>query len=194
MWMTARSLHGSASTVHIRGWQTEVILMIEGLMPFHLNLATWSWLKPMPTKGRGKWRTGGRRSCMIVEHQVTDAIPSYFMKNQWTGCSPVLHWNWLFLITHHKGYLPLYSCAGWVGKVCHHHPRGINSKREWDWGNVPQSVNCMLPTQWQTVETALGWVNRKLCVFLWMHLLECPCWIKGEKFNVEGLGVCRSQC
>ena len=31
---------------------------------------------------------------------------------------------------------------------------------------VPQSVNCLTPAQHQTGETPLGWVSRKLCVFL----------------------------
>ena len=34
------------------------------LMPFHWRQVTWSWLKLMPTGGRGKWRTGGRRNHM----------------------------------------------------------------------------------------------------------------------------------
>ena len=32
---------------------------------------------------------------------------------------------------------------------------------------VPQSVNCLLPAQHQTGETPLGWVNRKICAFMW---------------------------
>ena len=57
---------------------------------------------------------------------------------------------------------------------------------------MPQSVNCLPLAQHQTDKTPLGWVNRKLCMFLWTFL-EPPCWIKGEKFDVEGLGVCGSQ-
>ena len=34
------------------------------LIPFHLRQMAWSWLELMPTRGRGKWRTGGRRNCM----------------------------------------------------------------------------------------------------------------------------------
>ena len=33
---------------------------------------------------------------------------------------------------------------------------------------APQSVNCLSPSQCQTGETPLGWVNRKLCAFIWM--------------------------
>ena len=32
---------------------------------------------------------------------------------------------------------------------------------------VPQSANCPSPAQHQTGKTPLGWVNRKLCAFLW---------------------------
>ena len=38
--------------------------MTGGLMPFHWRKVTWSWLKLMPTGGRGKWRTGGGRNHM----------------------------------------------------------------------------------------------------------------------------------
>ena len=38
--------------------------MMGKLMPFHWNHVTWSWLKPMPTGGGGKWRTSGRRNHM----------------------------------------------------------------------------------------------------------------------------------
>ena len=38
-----------------------------------------------------------------VECQVMEGIPSYIMKNQQTGCSRVLCWNWLFLITPIEG-------------------------------------------------------------------------------------------
>ena len=58
---------------------------------------------------------------------------------------------------------------------------------------APQSENCPLPAQHQTGETPLGWVNRKLHAFLWTFsgafLLD-----QGWKVDVEGLGVCGSQC
>ena len=55
-----------------------------------------------------------------------------------------------------------------------------------------QSVNCLPPAQHQTDETSLGWINRRLCMFVQMFSGP-PCWIKGKKFNTEGLGVCGSQ-
>ena len=38
------------------------ITMIIRPMPFHWNQVTWSWQKPMPTKGWEKWKTSGRRN------------------------------------------------------------------------------------------------------------------------------------
>ena len=49
-----------------------------------------------------------------------------------------------------------------MGQMHHHHPRGTNSIREWDWGST---TKCEL-TQHQTGETPLGWVNRKLHAFI----------------------------
>ena len=62
MWMVVGSLQRGSSAVHVRGWETEMVLWQEKLMPFHCNQVTWSWLKPMTTRRRGKWRTGGRRN------------------------------------------------------------------------------------------------------------------------------------
>ena len=75
----------------------------EKLMPFHWNQMIWSWLKLMPTEGGGKWRTGGRRNHTKWSARFAEGIPSYLMRNQWTGCSWVLHWNWLFLIISTEG-------------------------------------------------------------------------------------------
>ena len=35
--------------------------------------------------------------------------------------------------------------------------------------DAPQNANCLPPAKHQTDETPLGWVNRKLCVFLWVY-------------------------
>ena len=89
------------------------------------------------------------------------------MKNQQTGWSQVLHWNWLFLITPAKGTpLCMVVWAEWTRctTIALQEQTLEGSETE----EVPWSVNCLPATQWQTVETPLGWVNRKLCVFLWM--------------------------
>ena len=50
-----------------------------------------------------------------VECQVAEGIPSYLMKNQWTGCSQVLHCNQLFLITHTEGTpFCMIVCTKWA--------------------------------------------------------------------------------
>ena len=38
-----------------------------------------------------------------VKHQVAEGVPSYLVKNQWTGHLQVLHQNWLFLIAPAEG-------------------------------------------------------------------------------------------
>ena len=39
-------------------------IMTGRLMSFHWRQVIWSWLKQLPTRGRGKWRTSGRRNHM----------------------------------------------------------------------------------------------------------------------------------
>ena len=50
-----------------------------------------------------------------VECQVVEDVPSYLMKNQQMGCSWVLPWNSLSLITPKKG-TPSVCLWGWSGK------------------------------------------------------------------------------
>ena len=151
--------------------------------------ATWSWLKPNAYKGKRKVKDWWEEDPYKVECWVAEGVPSYCVKNQQAGCSWVFHWNWLFLITPTSGTPPLYSCGGWVGKVHHHHTRGTNSRRNWDWGSA---------TKWELSATGPAtdsWDSSRLdkqealgipCG----HFLEHPCWIKGKKFDVEGSGVC----
>ena len=54
-------------------------------------------------KGKRKVKDWWKEEPYEVECQVTDGVPSYLMKNQCTGQSQVLHWNWLFLITPARG-------------------------------------------------------------------------------------------
>ena len=50
--------------------------------------------------GRRKVKDWWEKEPYKVECQVAEGIPSYLIRNQQTGCSWVLQWNWLFLITH----------------------------------------------------------------------------------------------
>ena len=64
-------------------------------------------------KGRRKVKDWWEEEPYEMECRITEGIPSYLMKNQWTGCSQVLHWNWLLLIIPIMG-APL--CSGVWGK------------------------------------------------------------------------------
>ena len=126
-----------------------------------------------------------------LENQFAEGVPSYLVKNQWTGCSQVLHQNWLFLITPAKG--TSLCTAVWAEQArCTTTALEEQTAEGSETEEAPLSMNCLPPTQQQTVETLLGRVNRRLCVFLQMFtrasLLD-----QGWKFDVEGPGVCRSQ-
>ena len=120
--------------------------MIGKLMPFHWNLVTWSWLKLTPTRGGGKWRTDGWKNCMY--YQVIEGVPFYLMKNQWTGCSQVLHWNWLFLITLTEG-TPLCMVVQAKWARCTSTALEEQTPEESKTKEVPQSVNCLSLAQCQ---------------------------------------------
>ena len=92
----------------------------------------------------------------------------------------------------HKRDLPLYGCVAEC-TMCATTTLEEQTLKESETEEVSQNVTCLPPAQHQTDETPLGWVSRKLCAFLQMFL-EPPCWIKGEQFDVEGLGVCGRQC
>ena len=90
-------------------WKDRSSTMIGKLMPFHWNQVTWSWLKPMPT-GEEESRDQWEQEPYEVEHQFAEGIPSYLVWNQWTGCSQVLHLNWLFSSLLQRGILSVWSC------------------------------------------------------------------------------------
>ena len=86
-----------------------------------------SWLKPMPTRGRGMWRTGGRRNHMKwnAGHWWHSLIPCEESVERMLMSPPPK-----LTFSHHsyKSHSSLYSCASWVGRVCHQCPRGTNSR------------------------------------------------------------------
>ena len=124
-----------------------------------------------------------------MECRIAEGIHSYLMKNQQTGHSQVLHWNWPFLITPVMGS-PL--CSGvhteWTRCTTTVQEEPILKVSENE--EAPQRVNCLPLAQHQTGETPLGWVNRKLCAFLRMFsgssLLD-----EGWKVQCRGKGMCR---
>ena len=106
---------------------------IEWLMLFHWNQVTWSWLKPILTKGGRKWGAGGRRNCTKWNAELLRVS----LHTSWRTSRQDAHESSTktdFCLFSPNGYPPLYGYAGWVGKVCHCCPRGTNSWREWDWG------------------------------------------------------------
>ena len=164
-WMTVRSLQGGTSTVHLRGWDRSGA-MTGKLMLFHWRQVMWSWLKLTPTGGRGKWRTGGRRNHIKWNTQVAEGVPLYLMKNQQTGCSWVLHWNWLFLIAPGKG-TPL--CTVMWAKQAWCTPTTLEEQtpERSETQEAPWNVNCLPLAQGWTAGAPLGWMNKKLCAILW---------------------------
>ena len=149
--------------------------MIEELTPFHWSQVTWFWLRLTPTGEEVKdwWE----KEPYEVEHQVVEGIPSYLMKNQWIGCSWVLHWNQLFLIAPTEG---THLCTVVQAKQAWCTTTLEEQTQKSETEGVPQSVNCLSPAQCQTGETPLGWMNRGLHTFILM--LPKASWIdKGWK-------------
>ena len=117
--------------------------------------------------GKRKVKDQWEEKLYEMEHQVAEWIPSFLMKNQQTGCSWVLHQNWLF--SHHsdKGDSSLYGHARktkWAGCTTTTLEEQTLERNETE--EAPQSANCPPPAQHQTDETPLGWMNRKFSAFL----------------------------
>ena len=117
-------------------------------------------------KGKRKVWDRWEEELYEVVCQVTKGVPSYLMMNKGTGCSPVLHPNWLFPITPAEGTpLCLGMQAEWAGCTATALEEQTTERSETM--KVQQSVDCLVPAQWQTVETPLDWVIGKLCAVLW---------------------------
>ena len=82
-------------------------------------------------RGRRKVKDQWEEEPYKVEQQVVEGIPSYLVKNQQTGNSWDLHWNWLFLITPTEGSPPCMVMQANVGQVHQHYSRGTNSRGKW---------------------------------------------------------------
>ena len=118
-------------------------------------------------RGRRKVKDWWEERPYEVEHQVAEGIPSYLVKNQQTGCSWVLHWNWLFLITLTEETHPCTVVqANWAR--CTHTTLEEQTPEKSETEEVPQSVNCPLLAQCLTGETPLGLVTGK-------SMCSCTC-------------------
>ena len=116
-------------------------------------------------RGRRNVKDWQEEELYKVECQVVEGIPSYFMKNLQTGCSWVLHQNWLFLIAPTEGTpLCIIMCAKWARWTTT--TLEEHTLEESDTEKAPQSVSCPSLAQHQTGKTPLGWVTRWLCVFI----------------------------
>ena len=103
--------------------------------------------------GRRKVKDQWEEEPYKVECQVAEGIPSYLMKNQWTGFSWVLHQNQLSLITPTEGtHLCMVVLAKWARCTTTLEEQTQKSDME----EAPQSANCLLPAQHQTGKTPLG--------------------------------------
>ena len=142
-------------------------------------------------KGRRKVKECWGEELYEVECRIAEGVPPYLMKNQLTGCSQALHWNWLFLITPIMG-APLYSGVQaeqmrYTTTILEEPTQKVSENKE-----AQQSVKCLPLAQCQTGETPLVWVNRKLCVFQRMFsgasLID-----QGWKVWCRGKRMCRHQ-
>ena len=107
-------------------------------------------------KGKRKVKDWWEEEPYEVEHQVAEGVPSNLMKNQHTGHSWVLHQNWLFLIIPAEGTPLCMAMMSWVGLMHHHHPRGTDSRREWDSGSAKK---CKLSA---TIPATDSWDSSRL--------------------------------
>ena len=127
----------SASEAERQRWQYDCKANAISQEPGYLVLA-----KADTYKGRKKVKDWWEEEQYKVECQIAEGIPSNLMINQQTGCSWVLHKNWLFLITHVMGAL---LCSGvWAEQTrC---TTTILEEPTWkvsENGEVPQSANCL---------------------------------------------------
>ena len=173
---------------HLRlRWYYDCKANVISIEPGNLVLA-----KAATYKGRREVKDWWEEELYEVEHRTAEGIPSYLMKNQWTGCSWVLNQNWLLLITPIMG-APL--CTGvwaeWAkcAITILEEPTQKVSENE----KVPQSAKCLLLAQHQTDETPLGLVNRKCHTYQRTFSgtsLPDQWW----KVRCRGKGIHRCQC
>ena len=162
MWVTARNLQRSTSTVLIWGWKAEVIIWSQGQC--HFTGTRW----PGPDKSQCLQREekgqrlvgGGTVWSGTLGYRRHPFIPCEKPADQ-TLLSPPSEST-----SHHPTWAPLCTnvWAEWTrcATTILEKPTQRVSENE----KAPQSAKCMLPAWHQTGETPLGWVNRKLCMFL----------------------------
>ena len=137
------------------------------LMPFDQSPVTWSWPKLMPTEGRAKWRSSGRRDHTKWNTELLKETICMLWRTSRQDVHRSSTKTDFFLIAPAKG-TPLCTVMwdewAWCTTTTLEEQTPEGSEAE----EVSQSVTCLPPAQWQTVRTPLGWVSRKLCAFLQM--------------------------
>ena len=183
-WLCMRPSRKYKCTVFYLGLKGRGDTMIVKPMLFHWNQVTWSWWKPMPTKGWEKWKTSGRRNCMKQNVGLLKAS----LPTSWRNSGPDMLMSPPSESTYshhpHNGSSFMYRCMSWTELGA---PPPVLEQPTWKVSEnqkVSQSAKCLLLAQCQTGETLLGWVNRKLHAFLRMFSGQPPCQTKGERFDV----------
>ena len=134
--------------------------MIGKLTPFHLSQVTWSWLKPMPTRGGERWRSIGRRNHMKWSAKMWKAsLPTSWKTSRLDahGCSTEINFFSLLQWTHHLVQAKQARCTTIILEE-------QTQKSETE--EAPQGVNCPLLVWHETGKTPLGLVNRRPCAFI----------------------------
>ena len=167
-------------------WWDRSGTLIGKLIPFHWSQVTWSWLKPMPTGGGGKWRISGRRNCTKWSARLQKvSLPTSWITSGQDAQSPPLKWTF-FLITLPEGTHPCMVVQAKQARCTNTILEGQTLERS-ETEEAPQSANCPLLVQHQTGETPLGLVHRKLCAF--MQMFPRASWIDiGWKVWCRGIG------
>ena len=184
MWMAVGSLQAQVQSlleVERQKWPYDRKAKAISLEPGDLVLA-----KANAYRGRRKVKDQWEEEPYEVKCKVAEGIPSYLMRNQWTGHSWVLHQHWLFLIAPTEG-IPHCMILHAEQARCITTTLEEQTLEDSETEEAPQGVNCPLLAQHQIGETPLGWVNSKLHAFIQMFprasLLD-----KGWKVQCWGIG------
>ena len=117
-------------------------------------------------KGKRKIKNWWEEETLEVVHQITADVPSYEVMNQ-CGWSPILHQNWLLLVTSEIGNSLVYGQPSYMGQVYQPHPMQDYLCRRWK-KMTPQEESGKVVTQQPTSKASLRWKNRKLWLLPWM--------------------------
>ena len=151
----------STSKVEREKWYYNRKAKAISLEPDDLVLA-----KSAAYRGRRKVKDQWEEEPYKVECHIAEGVPSYLMKNQWTGCSWVHHPNWLFFIAPTE---VTHLCTVVQAKQARCTTTTLEEQtQKSEAEEVPQSASCLLPAQHQTGETPLRWVKRRFHAFIWM--------------------------